>query len=182
MLSQANCGVLIEPDSLDEYFGNYLPYLSKTLNSASAYAQQCYSNDTLNQVCSVYTQKRLPIQIENNISCPFPGRDVCLKDFGNLRLDTGLLDSHTHFGINSKPESRFQYRRTSECAILQTKSYTEIDTSEPFSRQNATLNLIYGGRPSIDGVLDDNITYQTFTASPLLPTNFADYTLESVSR
>lgn len=171
--------MILSPESLDGYLGTFLPYLSKTLNSASAYAQQCYSNDTLAQVCSIYVQPHLPITIDRNISCPFPGANICHKAFGNLRLDTGLLDSQVHFGINTKPKNRFQYRHVNECAVLRTENYTTLDTSTPFS-QTATLSLAYGGLTDESGSTSNNITYQALVSSELLNGTKASYALECV--
>lgn len=98
----------------------------------------------------------------------------------NLRLDTGLLDSHTHFGINARPEDRFQYRRVTECAVLRTENYTLLNASAPsFSPRNVSLELMYGGQ---NDPPNDNLTYWTLVSAPVLQGNSADYTLEYVSR
>ncbi|KAL9112134.1 MAG: hypothetical protein Q9227_003511 [Pyrenula ochraceoflavens] len=108
---------------------------------------------------------------------------ICLRKFTNLRIDTGLLDSHYHFGINSEPQNRFSYRRITECAPLRTDGYSLLNTSAPlFSSQNASVDFVYGGHisplgDSADGV---NLTYRIPISSPTFYVTDADYTLECV--
>lgn len=183
LLSSENCGALIPPASLTEYYGNYMPYLTVNINSASAYAQQCYTNSSFSQFCSLYVQKELPINIDKNASCPFPGKEkICLRNSGNLRLDTGPLDSHIHFGMNTEPGRRFTYRRIIECAPLQTAGYTRTNTSSPlFSSQNASLDFMYGKSISqFPGVLYNDFTYQNLVSSSPLNPDDANYVLEFV--
>lgn len=102
----------------------------------------------------------------------------------NLRIDSGLLNSHDHFGLNTKPESRFAYRRVTECAPLRMDglSYTRVNTSGPlFSSQNASMDFMYGGLFSQSGEIYDNVTYQILLSPTYLNPSDVDYGLEFVS-
>ena len=106
---------------------------------------------------------------------------ICRRSSTNLHLDTGLLDSHDHFGINTKPKSRFRFRRVTECAPLRTENYTYVNTSGPlFSPRNASLDFMYGGAVQQSGFVYNNITYQTLLSSTLLYPEDAHYQLEFV--
>lgn len=41
----------------------------------------------------------------------------------NIRIDTGMIDSHNHLGINAKPTDRIKIRGIMECAPLKTDGY-----------------------------------------------------------
>lgn len=137
-------------------------YFNRRYVSATAYAQQCYNTTSAAQECSTYVRKELPIRIDKNMNCPFPGKDkICLFNSTNLRLDTGLIDSHYHLGINTEPEKRFAYRRVDECAPLDTERYTRVNDSAPFSPYNATAEYFFGGKFMEGKFLRNSLTYRT---------------------
>lgn len=75
----------------------------------------------------MFVQKQIPRSILTNASCPFPGTDkICMRNSTNLRIDTGLIDSDEHFGMNARLEDRFKYREVIDCAPLRTKGYSSI--------------------------------------------------------
>ncbi len=41
-------------------------------------------------------------------------------------IDSGLIDSHVHLGINTRPEQRFQYRSILHCSPLVTAGHTTL--------------------------------------------------------
>ncbi|KAL9616527.1 MAG: hypothetical protein Q9160_008620 [Pyrenula sp. 1 TL-2023] len=59
LLSNTNCGAVIPPDAIIERYRNWVPYEIEQLNSAAAYAQQCYSKTSLPQVCSTSNQENV---------------------------------------------------------------------------------------------------------------------------
>lgn len=98
----------------------------------------------------------------------------------NLRLDTGLLDSHHHFGINSKPQNRFSFRFVDECALLRTDGYTIKHTSAPrFSSQNASMDFLYGKHLWGSGGV--NTTHHLLLSPQIIEQVDADYRLEFVT-
>ncbi|KAK4227821.1 hypothetical protein QBC38DRAFT_443448 [Podospora fimiseda] len=110
--------------------------VSKRRDKALAYSQQCYpsgnvaaltsSRETRTGIfdCGSYVVGRLPIKtIDMNAPCPFRG-GICASNSSNLLLDTGLIDSHTHLGINAPSNERLKFRQVLRCAPLQTEGYT----------------------------------------------------------
>ncbi|OJJ50131.1 hypothetical protein ASPZODRAFT_59289 [Penicilliopsis zonata CBS 506.65] len=81
---------------------------------AATYASQCYQNESsLN--CGTYVQPNLPFTTEQNVSCPFRS-DLCNPtNQSAIAMDTGYLDSQTHFGINAAPWNRIKFRRRATC-------------------------------------------------------------------
>lgn len=96
------------------------------------YAYNCYQNQPSSNPkdCNTYIKTTLPYTKEFNATCPFD-EEICISSKQNLWLDTGLLDSYQHLGLNEGP--RFQLRLARHCAPLTTANYTEIyvDEAEP---------------------------------------------------
>lgn len=90
-----------------------------------------------------FSRSALPFTSERNASCPF-SEGLCKSDFGNILLDSGVLDSHFHPGRNQNP--RFNIRYQTHCAPLNTKNFTNITELEDFWSEydylygNATLS------------------------------------------
>lgn len=99
------------------------PYLSRQSNSAANYAQQCYSTNTSGMFdCGTFVKARIPSSVDNQTPCPF-AEGLCQSD-ANLRLDTGYIDSHKHFGLNAPPGERITFRTVLQCAPLVTEGFT----------------------------------------------------------
>lgn len=81
-----------------------------------------YTNDTHTDGCNLYIKPRLPLISKRGVPCPF-GDNICKLDDDNLIMDTGLLDSLEHLGINTSPQNRFQFRMVYTCAPLKTQGY-----------------------------------------------------------
>ncbi|KAL9622205.1 MAG: hypothetical protein Q9160_003388 [Pyrenula sp. 1 TL-2023] len=150
LVSSRRCGAIVWPNSLIELYQVVLPYFESRYFSASTYAQQCYESNSTTQTCGTYVNKELPIKATRNAACPFPeGESICISGSSNLRLDTGLLNSHDHLGINTPPTTRFAFRYVHECAPLLVDKYARVNSSRPFNSANASLEFLYGEQ--IDG-------------------------------
>lgn len=105
------------------------PYQIRQANTASNYAQQCYSTNTSGMFdCGTFVRPRIPSSVDNQTACPF-AEGMCQSDT-NLRLDTGYIDSHETLGLNAPLEERFIFRNVLQCAPLVTEGYTSnISTS-----------------------------------------------------
>jgi len=126
LLVGSNCGALdmeLYNDAKDlERF--YSPYTARRLQSAGTYAQQCYSGEASDsQYCTTYVKKSINSTVDTDAACPFD-ESVCQSNDGNIRIDTGYLDSHEHFGVNAPEHQRFQYRRVQQCAPLTAENHT----------------------------------------------------------
>jgi hypothetical protein len=106
--------------------------------------------------CSPLAVNRVPLAVRNlTAGCPFSA-DVCQPGNANILLDTGLMDSHDHLGINSPRRQRFGYRRRLHCAPLKTEPYKQ-DLSVPGERR-AITQYFYGRQ--WDAANEEVFTYE----------------------
>jgi hypothetical protein len=167
VLVRGNCGVNIlghhiagqdkNPvvETSPEFFTVLLPFLSQRLVSFSNYALNCYSNNSNARDCNIFVKDRLPFTSDRMASCPFPGNVCRHQDNGNLFLDTGYLNSHYDFGMNTRPEERFLYRRTTHCAPLVTEGYKTLVNISDFGVENPYVQYSYGSY----GLTSGNVTF-----------------------
>ena len=148
LISSSKCGQVNENTTVDEFLLDVQPYSSKITTASASYAQQCYGSTTKDQECSVFIQNQLPQTMSRNASCPFPGKNKICKQDSNIRIDSGFIDSHKHFGINSPPKDRFTYRSVIECGPLRTEGYTRITNKTSNTASNSVVNLLYGSQPN----------------------------------
>lgn len=131
-------------------------------SAAANYAQQCYTRNSTGVFnCNYFAINRLPTTLDSNALCPFaPG--TCRSDRGNIRLDTGYLDSHDHFGINAPPDERILFRHIMQCAPLNTVGF-ESNVGRNYTRYYygpGTL-LVNGSVELIDWTYETrNLEYQ----------------------
>ena len=82
-----------------------------------------------------------------NASCPFPGGSkICLKEAGNIHIDTGIIDSHKHLGINARPTDRFGVQFNLKCAPLVTEGYKRRQKAGNNTSQDESTQYLYGGQ------------------------------------
>jgi hypothetical protein len=95
----------------------------KSVN-AFTYATQCYreGESAQNELCETFARSTLPFTSERNASCPFAG-GICKSDIGNILLDSGVLSSHLHLGLNQSPQFTLRYQ--THCAPLKTAGFTD---------------------------------------------------------
>ncbi|KAF2970833.1 hypothetical protein GQX73_g2781 [Xylaria multiplex] len=160
LLQGTRCGYISDPNiwlDRDKFF-RYISYQSGKTDNAANYAQQCYTDDKTGFLdCNRLISKQIGSSIDLDAPCPFDAT-ICRKASGNLRLDTGLLDSNDHFGLNAPPHQRIQWRHVLHCAPLETAGYT----SEVTTPNDSYTLYHYGGF----GPPDDRHEY-TYRASSL---------------
>ncbi|KAK5658070.1 hypothetical protein OQA88_2626 [Cercophora sp. LCS_1] len=152
------CGFVdmsLAADNLTSNFQLATPARAEEVHSADAYARQCYVTSpyaTGALTCDTLTKTRLvPDQLDVNASCPFKN-NICVGDTGNIRLDTGYIDSHEDLGRNTPREKRFRYRRVLQCAPLKTEGYkTYVNISDSDTR----VRYHYGKSIAASGNLSD---------------------------
>ncbi|KAJ3577896.1 hypothetical protein NPX13_g2666 [Xylaria arbuscula] len=160
LLQGTRCGYISDPNpwiDRDKYF-KYVAYQTEKTDNAANYAQQCYSDNTTSLInCNRFVTGRIGTNVDLDAPCPF-NASICRNGAGNLRLDTGFLDSNDHFGLNSPADKRIRWRHVLHCAPLQTAGYT-TDVITP----NDSYTLYhYGGY----GAEDDYHNY-SYRASSL---------------
>jgi hypothetical protein len=107
---------------------NNLEAMALTVNSTLSsrqYAKWFYSDiTTLAVPVSILPSQRLPYN-SSFVPCPFKDANRCISNDTSspdiaLQLDTGLIDSHSHLGINAPLEDRLQFRRLLTCSPINT--------------------------------------------------------------
>lgn len=178
LISSAGCGFIQEGENSDGLYNDYGRYIASLISASAAYADQCYvsnSDGTPSQGCSLFVKRQIPQIISRNASCPFPGKDkICLRDSTNLQIDTGVVNSHDHFGINAAPKDRFTWRNVVQCAPLNTKDYTQTIPSADEWSNSSTVQLLYGKQFDFTNKTGP----VTFEWPEHSPSSFQDYTIE----
>jgi hypothetical protein len=138
------------PDRSD-YFD---PYLAKLFASAANYARNCYSNASPARSqaleCGELVVPRLRITATRNARCPFDPK-ICKSQDANIILDTGVINSHEHLGVNAPTQDRFGYRQRLHCAVLKTEGYKSQYNQ---STERSYTRYYYGRRWSSSGRLN----------------------------
>lgn len=102
---------------------------------ATEYGQACYGPTTLAEgpepaACRDFPLTRVPMSIRVGVPCPF-GDGICAEPNGAMTLDTGLIDSNDHLGVNSPPGDRIKYQRTLTCAPIKGENYSSPWMAKP---------------------------------------------------
>lgn len=147
LITSPRCGLYVEASDTEELFTEMQAYTSKLVTASASYAQQCYSDTANAQRCSIWVKDQLPQAITRNASCPFPGGNrLCTLNATNIRIDTGLLDSHNDLGMNAPPRDRFKFRNVIECAPLRTDNYSRVVPGADDSTNSSALQILYGSQ------------------------------------
>jgi hypothetical protein len=131
------CGILIVRPNVtySEMRGTIQPVFTRRANSYSDYAQSCYASTVNEGGCGAFIRARIPTTVDRNASCPFK-EDICLSKYGNIKIDTGMMDSAKDLGMNAPKYKQVLLRRILHCAPLVTEGYTKPFR---FSTQNTTI-------------------------------------------
>lgn len=100
-------------------------YQQGVFSQALIYSEACYNKTGDLPQCNLFAQRNIAIQHVADVECPFSG--LC-ANHAALSLDTGLLDSHVTFGINTPPHLRVQMQRIVTCAPI---DHAQFFTSRP---------------------------------------------------
>ncbi|PLB44482.1 hypothetical protein P170DRAFT_417125 [Aspergillus steynii IBT 23096] len=173
LIMSNNCGTWSESNSSNVNDPNSIELFSaiqlQALNSATAYSRTCYAPESENLAqCQLYTQSRLPFQARKNVSCPFAD-GICFEgDNAAFSLDTGLLDSNHHLGINTIEEERILFRKAVTCSPLIREPFVTVHNDSnplpdyPFA--NTTVAAYHYGPKLTDHIQNETFRYDVMSA------------------
>lgn len=177
LIKSSNCGRMDAGPGIFETPSVVNSYISERLSNAANYAQQCYSTSggggLLN--CGRFITKQIVSSIDRNAPCPFHD-ELCLDASSNLRIDSGYLSSHDHFGLNAPPDQRVLWRNVYHCAPLVTAGYTSLKNTSfgeaiLYHYGNITISevfdYVYAARS-----LDDQYSFPISNSSVVSYSNF----------
>ncbi|KAH8879807.1 hypothetical protein GQ53DRAFT_833851 [Thozetella sp. PMI_491] len=156
LLDGSNCGLVLgaaeTADTQPDASAVQQAHTATIVASSANYGEQCYTSNSSGIFdCTTFVVDKLPITVDNNAPCPFPG-NICRSQSSNLRLDTGYLDSNDHLGVNSAPDERILFRQVYHCAPLVTHGY-----SKDWNGANETYTQYYYG-PALVGSMGNETT------------------------
>lgn len=125
-----NCGWMAEPNKLDFTndrsfdVANALGVMTKyNFKRSAAYSRVCYMQSGGNSTtCGIYIQPTLPTTVSTDAACPF---DEKICNGKAIAIDSGLIRSDHHLGINTRPEDSISARKVLTCAPLAAEKYTD---------------------------------------------------------
>ena len=122
-------------------FSNFASASQKVFNdtvTAANYASVCYYGSSDPNVCSTqFVQTRINWTSTSDVACPFED-SICRAS--PYRMDTGLLDTRSTLGLNSRDQDRLFYRRITTCAPLHTAGFEQEYTQ---TVNNGTRDYMY---------------------------------------
>lgn len=168
LVRSPTCGLLLIDGqmNMNDARTRLAPFLKQKYNSYVKYAQNCYSSQSELESCNAFSTRLSGTKITRNASCPF-GNGICKSDYGNIIFDTGYLDSHANFSLNTRPDERVLFRRVTSCAPLNSERYSKTYIS-PVTGLNYT-RFYYGSLAGFsDGKHGLDYTYEYPELTPIL--------------
>ena len=174
LITSSHCGYLAVANNNDSFkvpVASSSPDLNDTL-AATTYSRACYGNTEDALRCNQYVRQQLHWTSNQNATCPF-SPDLCI--YGSTaayEMDTGLIDTHEHLGINAAQSDRIQYRKVTTCSPIHTRGYvTTFNDTDPTHLAYGDILLQYNYGPVVNV---SNFTYFYDTHSV---TDIEDYIL-----
>ena len=156
------------PEERNSMIASQQKYFQEKYQSSREYANSYYGNSSRFVLGTPFVQKTLP-NTGSPVPCPFDRtkRTRCLgPNMTNgmaWSMDSGILDSHVHFGVNASAQDRVGWRKLATCAVVDPTNFT----TEPFSSidevAGTKMNFTYVGVKVQDGdwspTAQDNVTF-----------------------
>ena len=145
LINSDKCGFLKPTNGNLSNQAEYNAWDSNGIRAASAYSQICYNNSRNELGCGTYTIPRLPWNTQTNVSCPFQS-NLCLEGpTSTIRLDTDKINSNGKLGLNAKESDRIQFRRVTECSVLNTPAYSDTTNQTTDGKIQTLARFYFGG-------------------------------------
>jgi hypothetical protein len=107
----------------------------QTAQGIQEYKTACYETDSrgASSPCQIFSQRRIESRINRTAECPFKG-DACDGSYA-MELDSGLIESSKHLGINTPRSERISMRRVTTCSVVPVEQkfalpWTKVPESE----------------------------------------------------
>lgn len=160
LLEPTNCGFWsperepVEGPNKEYYSAAWLTsakYIAE-VERGRQYASQCYHNQDVRLGCTGLTIQQLPYQTFANATCPF---DKMCKTGpeGAFRVDTGLINSLQHLGVNSAKADRVDFQIVTTCAPI------DIDDYATYAKEQYLNSTVITQQVDIGPVQTRNYTY-----------------------
>jgi hypothetical protein len=181
-LKPQNCGFVMHVYKKDIPIEATL--LGKSINDSTlavAYARTWYGRDeSISNGDSIFPSRVLPYNTSFDAPCPFTENLSCVgPEFSPgsaVVFDTGLLDSHLHFGMNAPVKDRVRYRRQTTCAVVNVDNFTSTPVMEPGS--NPAYRYVNIGSNIFFYFLHTNFTFKWNAAATFDDTDTTGYQLQ----
>ncbi|KAI1265475.1 hypothetical protein F5Y18DRAFT_417183 [Xylariaceae sp. FL1019] len=165
LIESQNCGWDGDEYDLAENLFLVSALRAAEVETAANYAQQCYSDDSIGVLdCNRLAVKNTAVQTNTQAECPFRGQDICRNNDTNIRIDSGYIDSHEQYGVNTPPDVRILVRMVLHCAPMQTQGFTSYKVTDV---GNLTL-YHYGNITLSDGLQDYMFTARSVESHSLI--------------
>jgi hypothetical protein len=128
LIASSNCSYW-EPAKTDSFHqGGFRTKLTVDALAAATYSRACYgSSSTTSTQCDTYITRQIPWNETTGPKCPFSSPELCLLSPPSVyQMDTGLIDSHSHLGLNARKAHRIAYRRLTTCAPINATKFLKI--------------------------------------------------------
>ena len=144
-----NCGYMVDdpslPDSSPLRLAGWSAMEANDTLVANSYARDCYSDIPDDLRCNRFVKPKLSFTSKPNASCPFSD-DICMEGpTAAFEVDSGLMDSHSDLGINSRESDRVQYRKVTSCSALNTQDHAhQVNATDAFGNPTRITRYDYG--------------------------------------
>ncbi|TVY89260.1 hypothetical protein LAWI1_G005934 [Lachnellula willkommii] len=127
--------------------------------AGSAYAKNCYDNDSSSASCGTFVKPRISWTSNNDAPCPFAAKS-CSSTARPYEIDTGPMDSHSTLGLNAKPSERVTLRKLATCAKVNGSTYASNKNETTRSGTDNFVQVLMGPTRLSSGDVVTNYTYE----------------------
>ncbi|KAF2454026.1 hypothetical protein BDY21DRAFT_110715 [Lineolata rhizophorae] len=110
---------MVEPEFRQAFY----QYQNEMYSLSSELDTYCNSPSLMTANCKSYATDLVHWTKEVRNSCPF-NDNICMTN-NSIFFDSGMIDSHTHLGINAPKEDRVAYQSALECAPIVTEGFSQ---------------------------------------------------------
>jgi hypothetical protein len=138
LLKRGNCGLVETRNDLPVEFADLLRKGRDETLDARRHVAAWYGNSANALVADpIFPQTNIPVTTVTDAPCPF-AEEICpLGTNKSIRFDSGLLDTHSTFGINAPESHRYQFRMVATCTPIDVGPFIDVEPktaneTEPF--------------------------------------------------